>query len=102
MLQQKPKISICQAKRKIEKPKNVIAKAENINLPKIYTKVKEKPQKKIKLKIDKGINKLEIKGKKKAKEEPIVIIKEVKTVEEVEEKKEEPLEIENYEEIIRN
>ena len=56
------------AKRKIEKPKNVISKAENINLPKIYTKVKEKPQKKIKLKIDKGINKLEIKGKKKAKD----------------------------------
>ena len=66
----------------IKRPKNIISKTEYINLPKVYTKVKEKP-----LKIDKTINRMEIKGQPKKKEQK----KEIKKMK---------YEIENYDKIL--
>ena len=76
------------------KPKNVISKTENINLPKIYTKEKVKQKPKINLKIDKTINKMEIKGKPKEITEKL-IVKEIPEIKEIKN-----YEIENYENIL--
>ena len=83
-----------------KKPKNVIDKNESINLPQIYTR--EKPKRKIKLKIDKGANKMEIKGKEKTEKiKEIKEITEIREVKEIKEIKEKPqYKMGNYEKIM--
>ena len=95
--QQKEILNLRGKTNMVIKPKYIITKEELINIPKTYSKMNEKPKEKIKpvLKIDKSINKMEIKGVPKEKERIIEIVKSP----EKKEIKEQKLEINNYENI---